>query len=122
MCAGAFDQSVVALRSDVLVFATPPARPSYRSHWAGLSRRYGLHAETDRCLSAERGLVAWLRSFPVANLLCRLEQQFPHFDVNLNSGEPRGSDSTVAAIPGLAGSVASATFPDPEESFPDEPI
>jgi hypothetical protein len=27
MCAGAFDQSVVALRSDVLVFATPPARP-----------------------------------------------------------------------------------------------
>lgn len=69
-----------------------------------------------------------------------IEQQFPHFDVNLNSGEPRGSDSSLVSRatasssgqparrtsccghPGLAGGVASATFPDPEESFPDEPI
>jgi hypothetical protein len=26
-----------------------------------------------------------------------IEQQFPHFDVNLNSGEPRGSDSSLVS-------------------------
>src|SRR5712671_5855550 len=77
MHAGAFDQSAAALRSDVLVFATPPL--DHELEVTGPIRvravdrlrrsRHGLHGETDRCQSAERGLSAGLRDEPDRGLV-----------------------------------------------------
>jgi uncharacterized protein len=140
MHAGAFDQHVLALRSDVLMFATPPldhelevAGPIAVQLWiasdapdtdftAKLIDVYPPSADFPHgfAMNLTEGLLrvryrdSWERPapmvpgevyaitielFPIANLFCRghglrldiSSSNFPHFDVNPNSGEPEGA-------------------------------
>jgi putative CocE/NonD family hydrolase len=139
MHAGAFDQSAVALRPDVLMFATPPlddelevTGPVTVRLWiasdvpdtdftAKLIDVYPPSADLPQgfAMNLTEGLLrvryrdSWeqpapmvpgevyditIELFPVANLFCRghrlrldiSSSNFPHFDVNPNSGEPEG--------------------------------
>ena len=136
---GAFDQSAAALRSDVLVFATPPldhdlevTGPVTVRLWIasdapdtdftaklidvhppsadlphgfamnlteGLLRvRYRDSWERPRPMVPGEVYGITIELFPIANLFCRghrlrldiSSSNFPHFDVNPNSGEPEG--------------------------------
>jgi putative CocE/NonD family hydrolase len=139
MHAGAFDQSAAALRSDVLVFMTPPL--DHELEVTGpITVRLWIASDApdtdftakliDACppsadfphgfaMNLTEGLLwvryrdSWERPapmvpgevcaitiqlFPIANLFCRghrlrldiSSSNFPHFDVNPNSGEPEG--------------------------------
>ncbi len=139
MYAGAFDQSAVALRPDVLMFATPPLDHDLEVTGSILVRLWIASDAPDTDFTAKlidvhppsadlphgfamnltEGLLrvryrdSWERPrpmvpgevygitielFPIANLFCRghrlrldiSSSNFPHFDVNPNSGEPEG--------------------------------
>src|SRR6266850_1442153 len=140
MHAGAFDQSAAALRSDVLVFATPPLDhelevtgpitvrlwiasdapdtdftaklidvyppsadfpPGFAMNLTeGLLRvRYRDSWERPALMVPGEVYAITIELFPTANLFARghrlrldiSSSNFPHFDINPNSGEPEGS-------------------------------